>query len=109
VPPIVPAVALVFGVGLLAGLVAPIETTVVQERTPAELLPRVIGLSTAVFRIVGPLAILTVGLLIERAGLGPTLALLAVGTVLLGAYVALEPSIRRFDDEGQGAQSGSKV
>jgi MFS family permease len=92
------AAGLLFGIGLLAGLVAPIETTVVQERTPAELLPRVVGLTTAVFRIAGPVAILVVGLLIESLGLSGTLALLTVGTVALAVYVALEPAVRRFDE-----------
>jgi MFS family permease len=96
-PPIVLAVAVVLAVGALAGAIAPIETTVVQERSPAELLPRVIGLSTAVFRIAGPIAILVVGLLIERVGLRSTLAILTAGTVALAVYVVLEPAVRRFD------------
>ncbi len=97
-PGMVVASGLLFGIGLVAGLVAPIETTVVQERTPAELLPRVVGLTTAVFRVAGPVAILVVGLLIERLSLGVTLAVLAAGTVALAGYVAVEPAVRRFDE-----------
>jgi predicted MFS family arabinose efflux permease len=96
-PPIVPATVLVFGVGLLAGLIAPIETTVVQERTPPELLPRVVGSTTAIFRIAGPITILLTGLALQRVGLTPTLFALTVGTVVLAMVVALDRGVREFD------------
>jgi predicted MFS family arabinose efflux permease len=96
-PPVIPATVLVFAVGLLAGLIAPIETTVVQERAPPELLPRVGGATTAIFRIAGPVAILLTGIALERSGLTPTLLALTIGTVVLAAFVALDRGVRGFD------------
>jgi predicted MFS family arabinose efflux permease len=97
-PLILPATALVFAVGLIAGLIAPIETTVVQERAPPELLPRIVGVTTAVFRVAGPIAILVTGVALESFGLTPTLVSLTIGTVALALAVWLDPGVRRFDD-----------
>jgi predicted MFS family arabinose efflux permease len=97
-PPILVAAAVVFAVGWIAGLIAPIETTLVQERTPPELLPRVVGIQTAVFRIAGPIAILLTGLAIEQFGLSATLAVLTAGTIVLALVVAVDAGVRRFDE-----------
>lgn len=103
-PPILVAAGVVFAVGWVAGLIAPIETTLVQERTPPALLPRVVGLQTAVFRIAGPVAILLTGLAIERLGLSATLAALTAGTVLLALVVAVDGGVRRFDEPPAAAR-----
>jgi hypothetical protein len=85
-------------VGLVAGLVAPIETTVVQERAPPELLPRIVGVTTAVFRVAGPIAILVTGVALESFGLTPTLVASTFGTVALALAVWQDPGVRGFDD-----------
>ena len=45
--------------------------TIRQERSPAHLLPRVVGLSTATIPVAGPVGVLVTGLLIDAARTAP--------------------------------------
>ena len=90
----VPAVALL-GVG--TGSVVALQATIRQERTPPALLPRVIALSTGPVPVVGPVAVLLTGILIDRLGVAGAIAALDVAVVVLAVGVARLPAIRMLD------------
>jgi predicted MFS family arabinose efflux permease len=102
-PPAV-TTALVVGIlGVLAGFIVPTMATIRQERSPAELLPRVIAVSTGLYPVVTPISVLVAGLLLDLAGPGGTLAILTAGTVILGIAEVSSAGIRAFDDgSGRG-------
>ncbi len=55
--------------GAAAGSLVPLQATIRQERSPARLLPRVVGLSTASIPVAAPLGALATGFLIDGIGL----------------------------------------
>jgi hypothetical protein len=75
----------------------PLQATIRQDRSPARLLPRVVGLSTASIPVAAPVGALATGLLIDRLGLHSTLVVLTAGAVLLGAAVLTSRATRCFD------------
>ena len=78
--------------GAAAGSLVPLQATIRQERSPARLLPRVVGLSTASIPVAVPTGALVTGFLIEGLGLGPASLLLTAAAVLVGAGVLTSPS-----------------
>ena len=101
-PPLALLLVGVFALGFLAGSLTPLEQTVRFERTPPELRPRVLGLTTASWMIVGPLSVLLTGGLIDRLGLQTTLLAITVGQIALSLFVALHPATRRLDETRGG-------
>jgi predicted MFS family arabinose efflux permease len=97
VPSLLVSVALVLALGIAAGSLVPMMATVRQERSPAHLLPRVVGLSTAGVPVVGPIAVLGVGFLLEGLGIRMTMLLMTAGTALLGLGVLTSDGIRALD------------
>jgi MFS family permease len=86
VPPFaVFALAMVW-VGLLAGAVNPMLSTVRFERIPPELHGRVFGAVSALMMITAPIGILTAGFVVDRWGLAVAFGALAVahGAITLG-------------------------
>jgi MFS family permease len=81
--------AILLTLGAAVGSLVPLMATIRQERAPAHLLARVVGLSTASIPVTGPVGVLTTGLLIDAVGLRQTLLLSAVAaTVILGSVMA---------------------
>ena len=97
VPSLAVAVTLVLALGIAAGSLVPMMATVRQERSPGHLLPRVVGLSTVSVPVVGPIAVLAVGFLLEGLGLRATLLLMTAATALLGLGVLTSDGIRALD------------
>ena len=87
-----------------AGPLVPLQATSRQERSPARLLPRVVGLSTASVPVAAPTGVLVTGFLID--GLGPhrTLLLMTAGAALIGATVLTSTATRLFDAAGLPAE-----
>ena len=83
--------------GAAAGSLVPMQATIRQERSPAHLLPRVVGLSTASIPIAAPVGVLITGFLIDGLGLHQTLLLMTAGASLIGAAVVTSRGIRVFD------------
>jgi predicted MFS family arabinose efflux permease len=83
--------------GVAAGALVPLQVTIRQERSPARLLPRVVGLSTATIPVVVPTAALLTGLLIEGLGLRPASLVLAAAGLFVGLCVLISPSTRHFE------------
>lgn len=83
--------------GAAAGSLVPLQATIRQERSPAHLLPRVVGLSTASVPVVGPMGVLVTGFLIDGFGLHRTLLLMTAGASLIGLVVLTSRWTRLFD------------
>ena len=83
--------------GAAAGTLVPLQATVRQERSPARLLPRIVGLSTASIPVAVPTGVLVTGFLIDGLGLGRTSLLLTTAAVLVGAGVLTSPWTRHLD------------
>ena len=89
--------AMLLTLGAAAGALVPLMATIRQERSPAHLLPRVVGLSTASIPVTGPVGVLATGFLIDGIGLHHTLLLMTAGAVLLGVTVLTNKGIHLFD------------
>jgi predicted MFS family arabinose efflux permease len=91
-------IAMLVTLGAAAGSLVPLQATIRQERSPARLLPRVVGLSTASIPVVAPVGVIVTGFLIDGLGLHQTLVVMTVGAALVGASVLRSKGIRLFDD-----------
>jgi MFS family permease len=83
----------VWGIG--GGIVMTLQRTLLQERTPTELMGRVMGLNTLALLGSFPLAAALSGALTARFGSGMALVCVGVGTTLLGAALTLRRGFRR--------------
>ena len=90
-------IAMLLTLGAAAGSLVPLQATIRQERSPARLLPRVVGLSTATVPVAGPIGVLATGFLIDGFGLHQTLLLMTAGAALIGATVVTSKATRLFD------------
>lgn len=97
VPSLPVSVAMLVILGAAAGSLVPMQATIRQERSTARILPRVVGLSTATVPVVGPLAVLAVGVLLDAIGVRDTLLLMTVGTAFIGIAAIRSAGIRAFD------------
>jgi predicted MFS family arabinose efflux permease len=83
--------------GVAAGSLVPLQATIRQERSPARLLPRVVGLSTASIPVAVPTGVLVTGFVIDGLGLGRASLLLTTAAVLVGAGVLSSPWTRHLN------------
>jgi predicted MFS family arabinose efflux permease len=97
VPSLPASVAALVVLGTAAGALVPMQATIRQERSPARLLPRVVGLSTATVPVAGPLAVLGVGILLDAIGVRSTLLLMTIGVAFIGVAALGSAGIRAFD------------
>jgi predicted MFS family arabinose efflux permease len=103
--PILPfTLAMLLTLGAAAGSLVPLQATIRQERSPARLLPRVVGLSTASVPVAAPIGVMGTAFLIDWLGLHQTLVLMTVGAALIGATVLTSKGIRVFDAKRCHAQ-----
>jgi predicted MFS family arabinose efflux permease len=89
--------AMLLTLGAAAGLLVPLQATIRQERSPAHLLPRVVGLSTASIPVAAPIGVLVTGFMIDGLGLHQTLLLMTAGAVLIGTAVLTSSGTHAFD------------
>jgi predicted MFS family arabinose efflux permease len=89
--------AMLLTLGAAVGSLVPLQATIRQERAPARLLPRVVGLSTATIPVAAPIGVLLTGFLIDGLGLHRTLLLMTAGAVLIGSTVVASKGTRAFD------------
>jgi hypothetical protein len=80
-----------------AGPINPILETVVQENTPPELMGRVFGVFIALAQAGIPFGAAAAGLVIEGAGLIPTIATVGALYVVVVALMFFNPALRRMD------------
>ena len=96
--PVLPVtLAMLLTLGAAAGSLVPLQATIRQERSPAHLLPRVVGLSTASIPVVAPVGVLGTGFLIDGLGLHRTLLLMTAGALLIGTTVVTSHGVRALD------------
>lgn len=89
--------AMLLTLGAAAGSLVPLQATIRQERSPARLLPRIVGLSTASVPVAAPIGVLVTGFLIDGLGLHQTLLLMTAGAALIGMSVLTSKATRAFD------------
>lgn len=95
-PAMAPALLVLASIGVVTGGYDPLEVTIHQENTPAELRPQVFAVLLAAEMTAVPVAMLTYGLIIDVAGLRAATVLYAAGNVLLGAYAITARPARRL-------------
>ena len=97
VPSLPFTLAMLLTLGAAAGSLVPLQATIRQERSPAHLLPRVVGLSTASVPVAAPIGVLVTGFLIDGVGLHQTLLLMTAGAALIGLVVVMSRATHTFD------------
>jgi predicted MFS family arabinose efflux permease len=100
VPSLPFTLAMLLTLGAAAGSLVPLMATIRQERSPARLLPRVVGLSTASIPVAAPIGVLVTGFLIDGLGLHQTMLLMTAGAALVGTSVLMSKGIRAFEAHG---------
>ena len=83
--------------GAAAGALVPLQATIRQERSPAHLLPRVVGLSTASIPVAAPIGVLVTGFLIDAVDLHRTLLLMTAVAIAMGTVVLTSRSTHAFE------------
>ena len=82
-PSLTLTLAMLLTLGAAVGALVPPMATIRQERSPAHLLPRVVGLSTARIPVTGPIGVLAAGLMIDGVGLRTTLLAMTAAGLLI--------------------------
>lgn len=96
-PPLAVLVGAFAVLGVLAGPIDPISLTVFQERTPPEMRGRVLGVLNALSFAAIPLGMALGGVVVEGAGLTPTLV--GMGLVYMAVTLGMffNPALRKMD------------
>jgi MFS family permease len=83
--------------GLLFGPINPIASTVIQEHTPPQLLGRVFGALTALAQAGIPIGAVLAGVIVQRAGLIPTIVGMGILYLLMPLSMFFNRSLRQMD------------
>jgi predicted MFS family arabinose efflux permease len=96
-PPLGVLIAAAAVAGLMFGPVNPLYTTVIQERTPPQMLGRTFGVLIALALAGIPLGAALAGSVVEAAGIVPTIV--GMGAIYLAVTVGmfLNPALRQMD------------
>ena len=100
-PPLGVLVIAGFVGGLLFGPVNPIASTVIQEHTPSDLLGRVFGALTALAQAGIPIGALLAGVVVQKAGLIPTIVGMGAIYLLVPLGMFFNRSLRQMDAAAQ--------
>jgi MFS family permease len=106
-PPFALAVAAAAVVGLAAGPINPILSTVMFERVPADMRGRVIGPLTAGAWVAMPLGMLMAGFVSEEFGVTAALVGIAAAYLLVTVSIFLNPAMRDMDRRPAGEPGAS--
>jgi MFS family permease len=96
-PPFAVAVAAMVVIGLAAGPINPILSTVMFERVPAEMRGRVIGPLTAGAWVAMPVGMLVAGFVSEEFGVIAALVGIAAAYLVVTVSIFLNPAMREMD------------
>jgi len=88
--------------GLLFGPINPIASTVIQEHTPPQLLGRVFGALTALAQAGIPIGAVLAGVVVQRAGLVPTIVGMGVLYLLVALGMFFNRALRQMDTGRRG-------
>jgi MFS family permease len=106
-PPFALAVAAAAVVGLAAGPINPILSTVMFERVPADMRGRVIGPLTAGAWVAMPLGMLMAGFVSEEFGVTAALVGIAAAYLLVTVSIFVNPAMRDMDRRPAGEPGAS--
>ena len=97
-PPLAIAVVAALVAGLLFGPINPIFTTVIQSHTPPMMLGRVFGTASALAQAGIPIGAALAGVVVQQAGLIPTIV--GMGSIYVGLILTmfLRPTLRGMDE-----------
>jgi len=93
--------------GLAFGPVNPIFATVTQQSTPPQLLGRVFGALTAIAQAPIPVGALLAGVVVQLAGLIPTIVGMGVLYVTVTAAMFLVPALKGMDAPHLASDTGA--
>jgi predicted MFS family arabinose efflux permease len=105
-PSLAVTVTLLLALGAGVGSLVPLMATIRQERSPARLLARVVGLSTASIPVTGPVGVLAAGVLIDAVGLQRTLLAMSGVALVIALATWANGAVRRFDRPHEVATVG---
>jgi MFS family permease len=83
--------------GLISGPINPVYETVVQEKTPPQMLGRVFGALQSLAMVGIPLGTLVSGFAVEGLGVIPTIAAMGVIYVAVTLSMYIRPALRQMD------------
>jgi MFS family permease len=106
-PPYAVLLAVNVCIGAISGPLNPMIQTLLQERTPPELLARVFGSLVALAVLAAPLGVLLAGYALEWVGVQATLGVIAAGSLLVGASLCFSPSLRSMNVPDEHANRAS--
>lgn len=93
--PPVPALAGIAALtGLAVGPVNPVLAGLTQSRSEEEMRGRVVSITWSLSLVAAPLGMLGAGLVLDAAGPGVTMAVVALGVLTTAVYAALSPGLR---------------
>jgi MFS family permease len=92
------ASGVLLSLGILAGPVNPLLSTIFQERVPARMRGRVFGLIAAIALSMMPLGRLFGGVFVDWIGLSGTLLVQAIGFAAAGVVMVLLPSLKLLNE-----------
>jgi len=87
----------VFVSGLTLGVPNPLTYSVLQQRTPPQMLGRVLGAGVSLSMVAVPIGMVLCGYALEIAGLRPTLAGISACYLAVGLISFLSPALRELD------------
>jgi MFS family permease len=96
-PPLGVLVIAGFVGGLLFGPINPIASTVIQEHTPPAMLGRVFGALTALAQAGIPIGAVLAGVVVQKAGLIPTIVGMGALYLLMPLGMFFNRSLRQMD------------
>ena len=96
-PPLVAVVIAAAVAGVIAGPINPIFETVVQEKTPPEMLGRVFGTLTALAYLGIPIGSVLAGICVEAFGLVPTIVGMGLIYITVTLSMFLNPALKQME------------
>jgi MFS family permease len=106
-PPLVPTLAILLLIGIVAGAGTPLYQTVRQERTPAELRGRVFATGAAAETLAIPPAVLLAGYVVDTFGLRAAMLVFAAGNAFYGLLKLTLPGAAEIAPRRVEAESAS--
>ena len=96
-PPLGVVVAAAALAGLIAGPINPLFETVVQEKTPPQMLGRTFGTLTALAYAGMPIGLILAGIVVEAVGLVPTIVGMGAIYLVVTLSMFFNPALRQMD------------
>ena len=103
-PPLVAVLIAAALAGVIAGPINTMFETVVQEKTPPQMLGRVFGTLTALAYLGIPISSVLAGICVEAFGLVPTIMAMGLIYVAVTLGMFLNPALKQMDPATEATQ-----